>query len=121
MMMCVCVCVYRKKNIKVPWLLRTAGLVVCVHVFSNTWLRTCIGIVVAELLSRVQLFATPWIVAHQAPLFMEFFSQEYWSGLPCPPPGHLPNPGIKPGSSALQADSLPSEPPDKPHVSGEQP
>ena len=45
-----------------------------------------------------------------APLFMEFFSrQEYWSGLPCPPPGNLLNPGIEPGSPALQADSLPSD------------
>ena len=40
--------------------------------------------------------------------------QEYWSGLPCPPPGNLPNPGIKPGSATLQADSLPSEPRGKP-------
>ena len=45
---------------------------------------------------------------------MGFSRQEYWSGLPCPPPGHLLNPGIKPGSSVLQADSLPSEPPGKP-------
>ena len=44
---------------------------------------------------------------------MEFFRQEYWSGLPFPSPGDLPNPGIKPESPALQADSLPSEPPDK--------
>ena len=43
-----------------------------------------------------------------------FSRQEYWSGLPCPPPGDLPNPEIKPRSSALQADSLPSEPPGKP-------
>jgi len=49
-------------------------------------------------------------VAHQDPLSMEFSRQEYWSGLPCPPPGDLPNPGIKPRSPALQADSLPSEP-----------
>ena len=56
--------------------------------------------------SHVQLFATPWTVALQAPLS----GQEYWSGLPCPPPGDLPNPGIEPMSSvspALQADSLP--------------
>ena len=46
--------------------------------------------------SRVQLFATLWIVAHQAPLPMGFSRQEYWSGLPCPPPGGLPNPGIEP-------------------------
>ena len=48
----------------------------------------------------------PWTVAHQAPLSMRFSRQEYWSGLPCPPPGDLPNPGIKPRSLTLQADSL---------------
>ena len=48
-------------------------------------------------------------IAYKAPLFMEFFRQEYWSGLPFPSPGDLPNPGIKPGSPALQADSLPFE------------
>ena len=60
--------------------------------------------------SHVQLFATPWTVAHQAPLSMGSSRQEYWSGLPCPPPGSLPNPGIEPASPAtpsLQADSLP--------------
>ena len=50
-------------------------------------------------------------VAHQAPLSTEFSRQEYWSGLPFPTPGDLPDPGIKPGSPALQADSLLSEPP----------
>ena len=54
---------------------------------------------------------TPWIIAHQASLFMEFSRQEYWSGLPFPSPGDLPNPGIEPGSPALRVDSLPSEPP----------
>ena len=53
--------------------------------------------------------ATPWTVACQAPLPMGFFRLEYWSGLPFPSPGDLPNPGIKPGSPALQADSLPTE------------
>ena len=53
---------------------------------------------------------TPWTVAHQAPLSMGFSRQEYWSGLPFPSPGDLPNPDIEPGSSGLQADSLPSEP-----------
>ena len=62
-------------------------------------------------LSRVRLFATPWTVAHQAPLSMGFSGQEYWSGLPFPSPGDLPNPGIEPGSPALQADALSSEPP----------
>ena len=50
----------------------------------------------------------------QAPLSMEFSRQEYWNGLPCPPPGDCSDPGIKLGSPALQADSLPSEPPRKP-------
>ena len=45
--------------------------------------------------SHIQLFATLWTVTHQAPLFMELSRQEYWNGLPCPPPGYLPNPGIK--------------------------
>ena len=58
-------------------------------------------------LSRVRLFATPWAVARQAPLFMEFLRPEYWSGLPFPFPGDLPDPGIKPTSPAWQADSLP--------------
>ena len=62
-------------------------------------------------LSRVWLFATPWTVAHQAPQYTEFSRQEYWSGLPLPFSGALPNPGIEPGSPALQADALPSEPP----------
>ena len=63
----------------------------------------------AQLLSRVRLCATPHNVAHQAPLSKGFFRQEYWSGLPFPPPGDLPNPGIEPESPvspAMQADSL---------------
>ena len=59
----------------------------------------------AKLLSRVWLFATPWIVAYQAPQSIECSRQEYWSGLPFPSPGDLPNPGIEPGSLALQADA----------------
>ena len=53
--------------------------------------------------------ATLWTVAFQAPLSMGFSRQEYWSGLPFPSPGNLPNPGIKPRSPASQADSLPTE------------
>ena len=64
-------------------------------------------------LSRVRLFATPWIVAYQALPSMGFSRQEYWSGLPFPSPGDLPNPGIEPGSPALQTDTLPSELPGK--------
>ena len=63
-------------------------------------------------LSHVELFATPWTVAHQAPPSMEFSRQEYWSGLPFPSSGDLPDPGIKPGSPTLQADALLSEPPE---------
>ena len=55
---------------------------------------------------------------HQAPLSMGFSRQEYWSGLPCPPPGDLPDPGIEPRSSALQAHSSPAEPPAKPKNTG---
>ena len=65
-------------------------------------------------LSRVQLFATLWTVAHQAPLSTGFSRQEYWSGLPFSSPGDFPNPGVKPRSPALQVDSLLSEPPGKP-------
>ena len=65
-------------------------------------------------LSRVPLFATPWTVAYQAPLSMEFSRQEYWSELPFPSPGNLPHPGIEAGSPTLQADALPSNPPGKP-------
>ena len=54
---------------------------------------------------------TPCTVAHQGPLSMEFSRQEYWSELPFPSPGYLPDPGIEPRSPALQVDSLPSEPP----------
>ena len=67
-----------------------------------------------KLLSHVRLFAIPWPVAYQAPPSMGFSRQEYWSGLPFPSPGYLPNPGIEPRSPALQADALPSEPPGKP-------
>ena len=64
--------------------------------------------------SCVQLFVTPWTVACQAPLSMGFSSQGYWNGLPFPSPGYLPEPGIKPASPALQAESLPFEPVGKP-------
>ena len=64
------------------------------------------------------MIATPWtVVACQALLFMRFHRQEYWSGLPFPSPGDLPNPEVKPRSLALQAYSLPSEPPGKPKFS----
>ena len=65
----------------------------------------------AQWLSHIQLFATLWIVACQAPLSMGFFRQEYWSGFPVPPPAYLPNPGVEPESPNVsllcQTDSLP--------------
>ena len=60
-----------------------------------------------QLFSRVQVFGTPWTITGQAALFMGFSRQEYWSGLPFPPPGDPPNPGIEPVSPALAGDSLP--------------
>ena len=70
------------------------------------------------LLIRVWLFVTPWTVARQARLSMEFSRQEYWSGLPFPAPGDLPDPGTEPRSPALLVDSLPTEPPGKPIIKG---
>ena len=67
-------------------------------------------VIEVKSLSRVRLFATPWTAVSQAPLLVGFSRQEYWSGLPLPSPGDLPNSGIEPGSPALQADALPSKP-----------
>ena len=64
--------------------------------------------------SHVWFFSTQWTVAHKAPLSMEFSRQEYWNGLPCPPPGDLPYQGVEPRSPSLQADCLPAELPGKP-------
>ena len=73
----------------------------------------------AQSLGHVRLFATPWPVARQAPLSMGLFRQKYHSGLPFPPPGDLPDPGIEPESSAspaFQVDSFTTEPPGKPRL-----
>ena len=67
--------------------------------------------------SHAQLFATPWTVAHQSPLSIEFSRQKYYRGLSFPSPGDLPNPGIEPASPALQVDSLPTKPSGKPQHS----
>ena len=67
-----------------------------------------------KMLSHVQLFATPWTVAYHVLLSMGLSRQEYWRGLPFPSPEDLSNPGIEPGSPALQADSFITEPPGKP-------
>ena len=81
------------------------------HLASQAWcvVRAC----VLSCFSRVRLFVTPWTVAHEAPLSMGFPRQEYWSGLPFPSPGDLPDPGMEPTSPvapALQANSLPLGP-----------
>ena len=81
--------------------------------------RTLINVsIVVQSISLVQLFMTLWTVAHQVPLSMEFPRQEYWSELPFPSPGDLPNPGIEPRSSEFQADSLLCEPSGKPKNTG---
>ena len=67
-------------------------------------------------LSHVQLFATPWTVAYQDPPSLGFSRQEYWSGLPFPSPGDIPDPAIKPRAPTPQADSLSAEPPGKPII-----
>ena len=70
----------------------------------------CVCVCVLGCFSRVQLFATPWTAAHQAPLSIGFSRQEYWSGLPCPPPEDLPDPGI----SYMASRFFTPEPPGKP-------
>ena len=77
-------------------------------------LHDALPILKVKSLSRVLLLAAPWTAACQAPLSMGFSRIEYWSGLPFPSPGSLPEPGIKAGSPVLQEDSLPYEPSWKP-------
>ena len=90
-----------------PCIVRYMQLVVkCVHV---------------RMLSCVRLFATPWTVAHEAHLSMELYRQDYWSGLPFPPPEDLPDPGMEAASSvfpALSVNSLPLNPLGSPIVKG---
>ena len=83
----------------------------------SNWITKLEIIVKVKSLSRVWLFSTPWTVAYQAPPSMGFSRQEYWSGLPFPSPGDLPDPGIEPGSPEFQANALTSEPPVKPQKS----
>ena len=79
------------------------------HLLPPFWISVCVCVLVPHLCPTL---ADPVDVAHQAALSKEFSGQEYWSGLPFSSPGELPDPGIKPGSSALQTDSWPSEPPE---------
>ena len=87
--------------------------------FNSLLVKYAIVHVCAQSASRVWLIVTPWIVAYQAPLSMGFYRQEYWSGLPCSPPGDLPNPRIEPASPESPALSgifffFTTEPPGKP-------
>ena len=75
-----------------------------------TDLGKCISHTHAQSRSRVQLFMTPWTVAHRAPLSMGVSRQEYWSRLPCPPPGDFPDPGIKSVSHVLLSECLLNKP-----------
>ena len=78
-------------------------------------MSTSTSLLLFKSLSHVLLFVTPWTVAHQVPLSMGFPKQEYWSGLTFPPPGDIPNPGIKP-SLYRQAASFTTELPGNPQV-----
>ena len=97
-----------------PW---CVCMCVCVCVCVYIYIYICVCMCVLSRFSHVRLFATPWTVAHQVPLCMGFSRQKYWSGLPCPPPGDLPDPGIEPWSLCLpywQTASLLLPPPGKP-------
>ena len=78
--------------------LRPHGLQPSKHYYNGKDIRVCVCV---WALSHVQLLVTPWTITHQAPLSMRFPRQEYWSQLPFPTPGDLPDPGIEPGSPAL--------------------
>ena len=99
------------------WVIQKGFLLLCLCNWILNWTSFILHISIiipcvlcAQSLSHVWLFATPWTVAHQDPLSMGFSRQEYYSGLPCPPPGDLLNLEIKPRSTKLQTDSFPSEP-----------
>ena len=87
---------------------------ICMYIRMYACMCACMYTLSESEVTQSCLFATPWMVTYQALLSMGFSRQEYWSGLPFPSPGDLPNPGIEPGSPALQTDALPSEPLGKP-------
>ena len=87
----------------------------CVYVCACV--HSCVDLCMSTHSFMSNSFVTPWTIALKAPLSMGFLGQEYRSGVPFPPPGDLPDPGIKSTSPALPSDSLPSEPPGKPCVS----
>ena len=101
---------------EIPWQEEPGGLQSrgSRDLYMTQWLCVC-----SSCFSHVQFFVTPWTVAHQAPLSVGFSRQEYWSGLPFPPPGDLPDSGIEPESlfksPASASDSLPLMPPWEAH------
>ena len=96
-----------------PSLINKLNSIFVMYSFYSVW-QSC---TVLSRFSHVWLCTTLWTVAHQAPLSLRFSRQEYWHGLPCPPPGDLPHPGIEPMSPALQTDSLQLSHWVKPHES----
>ena len=74
---------------------------ICVYIYICVCVCVCVCVCILSCFSHVQFFVTQWTVACQAPLSMGFYRQGYWSGLPFPSPGDLPNPGIEPASPAL--------------------
>ena len=95
---------------------RGSTCVACLSACVCVCVCMCLYVCVLSRLSTVQLFVTPWTVACQAPLSMGLFKKKYWSGLPCPPPRDLPNPGTELESLSLlhwQVGSLPLVPPGK--------
>ena len=103
----------KKRKLTLEWTINS----VFSQIYRDLRFRECVHACTLRLFSHVCLLVTLWTVAHQAPLSMGFSRQEYWNGLPCPPPGDLLDPGIKsmsPKSPALQVDSLPTEPSGKP-------
>ena len=85
-----------------------------ISAFNEGYRCVCVCLCVLCLVGQLCLTATPWTIAPRLLCPWGFSRQEYWSGLPCPSPVYLPNPGIESRSLALRADSLPSEPPGKP-------
>ena len=92
----------------------TISPLICLCIYSKCSIKY---VVVVLLISHIQLFASPWTIAHQAPLFMGFPRQEYWSELPFPSPWDLPDPEIKPTCPALDGRFFTTEPPGKPNKS----
>ena len=99
-------------RLKTPLIYLLNPALVCLNL--DHCVCVCVCGCVCKSLSRVQLFVTPWTATRQIPLSLGILQASIGSGLPCPPPGDLPNPGIEPRSPTLQVDSLPAELPGKP-------